>query len=130
MSRFDALARGRAAAEAGMTETIRAGRFEAVTNPTTGNAERTLVVERYSGPAQWKYTSPVVGDGVQSGQTVAEQAVIVKIPTSAASLFEGDEIEVTASTADAALVGRRGTVKGSPASGQTTSHRYPVKELT
>lgn len=130
MRHLAVLARGRAKTEQRMTETVTAGLFKLQTNPDTGVAERTVVTERYAGKAQVKYPSTVVGEAAAASQTVATQDVIVKMPVDAPRLHEGDDIAVTASTADGSLVGRVYRVKGSPQAGQTTSHRYPVREVS
>lgn len=124
------LARARARADAGMTETITVGLYRDAADPETGDAIRVLVTEHYTGPAQVKYVSPTVSVSDAPAQRVVSQTPIVKIPTTAPIVPEGDEIEVTASLADESLVGRRYTIDGSPESGQTSSHRYPVKELS
>lgn len=129
MTRAEALARGRARANEGMTETIRAGLWQDGTDPETGSATRVLLTERYHGPAQVKYDSMTVSVSDEPAQRVPSQSLMVKVPTSAALLPEGDEIVVEASTVDASLVLRRYRVGGAPQSGQVTSHRYPVKEL-
>jgi hypothetical protein len=123
------LERGRQFALARMTETVVAGRFRRRTN-ASGAAERTLETERYTGVAQVAYPSMVVTGSEAASQEVAAQSLVVKLPVGAALLHEGDEIEVQASTADSALIGRVYRVKGSPQSGQVTSHRYPVEQLS
>lgn len=130
MKHLETLARGRALTEQRMTETVIAGEFRRATNPGSGNAERTLVVERYTGIAQVKYASTVVGESGGAAQSMSDQDVIVKIPTGSARLYEGDEILITASEADDSLVGRVYRVKGAPQAGQTTSHRYTVREVS
>ena len=125
---LDLLEAGRAAAEARMTETVRAGLFKLATDADTGKPVRTLVTGRYEGLAQVKYPSLVVTEGEGASQTVAAQNVVVKIPTDSTVLREGDEIEVLTSTADHSLVGRIYRVDGNPQAGQTTSLRYPVTE--
>lgn len=129
MSRLDVLARGRARADQGMTETIRAGIWRDGTDPETGDAVRVLVEEHYSGPAQVTYPSTTVSISDAPAQRVASQSPVIKVPVTAAVLPEGDTVDVEASTADATLVGRRYTIEGAPQGGQTTSHRYPAKEL-
>lgn len=124
------LERGRALALTRMTETVRAGRFEMTTNPATGKPVRTLTALRYEGVAEVKYPSLVVSGREVASQQVVSQSVIVKIPIGNTMLLEGDEIDVTASTADASLIGRTYRVTGTPQSGKVTSHRYPVEEQT
>lgn len=124
------LARGRARADQGMTETIRAGIWRDGTDPETGDAVRVLVTEHYSGPAQVTYPSTTVSITDATAQRVASQAPVIKVPVTAAILPEGDTVDVEDSSADIKLIGRRYTIEGAPQGGQTTSHRYPAKELT
>lgn len=122
-----ALPQLRAEAESRMTETIRAGRFTLTTDPVTGDPVRTLIEERYVGIAEIKDTSMVVSERVAASQLVLTQNPVGKLPVAAAILLEGDEIEVTASTADAALVDRVYRVAGLPQAGNVTAHRYPLE---
>ncbi|MEW2011422.1 DUF6093 family protein [Microbacterium sp. NPDC078814] len=121
---------GRARAEARMTETVQIGIFVSGTDPDTLDAIRTLVTERYAGLGRIKYETLTVSDSDTSSQTVGSQTPMLSIPTGSPLINEGDEVVVTASRADHLLIGRRYTVEGAPQSGQTTSHRYPLKELS
>lgn len=123
-----ALAYGRKHARARFTETVTVGTYE-MTTGSDGNPVRTLVGElAYSGPGQVKYPSAVVTTSDQVGP-VAAQDIIVKLP-SGTVVHEGQEVDVTASTVDASLVGARYRVKGAAQKGQTTAARYPVVELS
>lgn len=135
----EALAEGRAAAEARMTETVTVGEYRDSTDPTTGQAVRVPVVQRYpasddvspgAGRARLKYPSLAVSESSQSSQVVSAQEPLLSIPTGSPELHEGDEVRVLASTSDSMLVGRVFRVQGAPQSGQTTSARYPLKELS
>ncbi|MEV4777459.1 DUF6093 family protein [Microbacterium sp. LWH12-1.2] len=112
-----------------MTETVEAGVFTDGVAPD-GSPTRVLVDERYTGKARVKYESLAVSESDNTSQLVATQTPFASIPTGSARLFEGDELHVTASTADGLLVGRKYTVAGSAQAGQTTAHRYPLKELS
>lgn len=122
------LGMGRRAAEARMTETVLVGKFRDGSDPDTGEATRVLVAERYSGKARVRYPSYAVAELSPASQPLAQQDVVVSLPIGSGPVFEGDEVVVTASTADSAVVGRRYTVKGQPAAGQTTAYRIPVIE--
>ncbi|WP_363551424.1 DUF6093 family protein [Microbacterium sp. LWH12-1.2] len=124
-----ALDAGRRLADARMTETVEAGVFTDGVAPD-GSPTRVLVDERYTGKARVKYESLAVSESDNTSQLVATQTPFASIPTGSARLFEGDELHVTASTADGLLVGRKYTVAGSAQAGQTTAHRYPLKELS
>lgn len=123
-----ALGMGRRHAEARMTETVAAGEFRDGTD-ANGDATRVLVTERYAGRARIKYPSLGVAPVNEPSQDASAQQLLVSIPTGSPRLLEGDEIHVTSSTADGSLVGRRYSVEGAPQAGQTTSLRYPLKEL-
>lgn len=119
----------RAEAESRMTETVQIGVFQDGVDLETGEPTRELVEQRYEGKARVRYPGNAVSarDNVQ---VVAVQDIVVSIPHGSPVCFEGDEVLVTASTADPALVGKQYTVKGAPEVGQTTAHRYPVTELS
>lgn len=125
MSVLDA---GRAMAESRMTETVTVGLFKDGTDEN-GDATRVLVTERYSGIGRIKYPSLAVSDRQEPSQPVGVQEPYLSIPTGSPALFEGDEVHVTASTVDDLLVGMTARIAGVPQSGQTTAHRYPLKEL-
>ena len=124
----DILDRGRELALTRMTETISAGRFELTTNPETGAPVRTLVTEKYTGIAEIASRSLDVSNREAASQDVSTQTLQARLPVTAGRLVEGDEVMVTASTADADLVGRVYRVTGSPQGGKVTTHRYPVEE--
>lgn len=125
------LARGlsvlRAEAESRMTETVTGGLYE--DGHDQGDATSALVTERYSGKARIRYASRAV---LNAGQTapLAVLEPVLSIPVGSPELFDGDEVVVTASTDDVALVGRRYKVQGRGNAGQTTAHRYLLQELT
>lgn len=124
-----ALTQGRKHAKGRMTETVTVGLYEDGTNPA-GAPTRTLTDTRYTGVGRVKYPTGTVSDSVSASQPVATQRLELSIPSGSARLHEGDEVHVTASTADAGLVGRRYTVAGAAQAGQTTAHRYPLTEVT
>lgn len=121
---------GRERSERRMTETVQAGQYKSGTDPDTGDATYELTSERYSGKGRIKYETTTVSDSDTASQTVASQRLILSIPTESPRLHDGDGVTVSASLADELLIGRFYTVEGSPESGQTTSHRYPLRELS
>lgn len=129
MSVHTALGYGRALQEARFTETVTVGEYTRITGMFSGDPVRTLVAASYEGPAQVKYPSPVVATSQTTGQPVAAQDIIVKLP-SGTVVQVGDEVTVTASTVDPSLVGSVFRVTGSAQKGQTTAARYPVVELS
>lgn len=121
------LAMGRVHANARMTETVVAESVT-ITSDNDGNPVRTVTATHYTGSAQVKYPSLVVSEPNAGSAQFAAADVTVKIPSGSPRIPVGAEFRVTASTADALLVARTFRVKGSPQSGQTTAHRYPVEE--
>jgi hypothetical protein len=121
---------GRVHAEARMTETIR---FYSVTgtvvNPTTLVSVDTTV-EHYNGPARVHYPTSAVQQTDPGNQFVALQDLTISIPASSAAVPADAIGVVSASTTDASLVGRKYRVKGAPAAGQVTAHRFPVEEIS
>ncbi|MFJ4997112.1 DUF6093 family protein [Microbacterium sp. NPDC088619] len=124
------LQRGRESSERRMTETVQSGPYKSGTDPDSGDATNEIVSTTYSGKGRIKYETTTVSDSDTSSQTVASQRLILSIPTDSPRLQDGDGVTVSASLSDELLIGRFYTVEGSPESGQTTSHRYPLKELS
>ena len=113
-----------------MTETVTIARHTDGVDPATGNTTRVLVATRYAGKARVKYQTLIVSDRTAAGQPIAVQDVTVSIPHGSPECFEGDDVDVDTSTADTRLPGRRYRIAGAAQTGQTTAHRYPVKELS
>lgn len=120
----------RAQAESRMTETVVVGLYTDTTDPVTLNPVRTLTTERYSGPGRIRYVSSVVGEPTGPGGPISEQAPVLSVPAGSAEIHDGDEVEVSASSADSLIVGRRYQVTGVAAAGQVTANRYRLKELS
>lgn len=112
-----------------MTETVEIGEVGDGFDPVTGDPTTEIVVTRYTGPARVRYpgTAVTVRDDVQ---VVAVQDITVSIPHGSPRCYQGDQVLVTASISDSALVGKTYNVKGVPAVGQTSAHRYPVTETS
>lgn len=126
-----ALRLGRRMTNVRMTETVTIGRYKDGTDPATGDPTRTLVgTATYTGPGQIKYPTLTVSDSLAASQQVAAQSPMLKIPTGSPVPSRGEEVHVTASTADGSLVGRRYKVDGHPQAGQTTSLRLPLTDLS
>ena len=129
VSYMDAVAQGRVQAESRMSETVQIGPVTDGVDMETGDPTWVLGVVRYSGPARVKYPGTAVSTR-DSVQVVSVQDIQVSIPWDAPAVYEGDGVVVTASSVDPALVGKKYTVKGAPAAGQTTARRVPVTELS
>jgi hypothetical protein len=123
------LERGRRNAEVRMTETVEVGTFKDDVD-SDGAPIRVPVVSRYSGIGRIKYESLTLTDTDKSAQVVAVQRPLLSVPVTSPLLHDGDEVKVVASSADGLLVDRTYSVEGAPQAGQTTSHRYPLKELS
>lgn len=128
MSRDSVLALGRARVEASMRESVLAGTYELIAGDDLQPVE-TLTQTHYSGPASIEYTSLGVDEITPASQSAATADLVLKVPVAAPFIPKMTVVTVSASLADASLVGRRFRVKGSPQSGQVTSHRYPLEEL-
>jgi hypothetical protein len=117
-------------AESRMTETVEIGLWGDGVDPETGEATQVLVESRYVGKGRVRYPSYAVAVQSPATEPVAQQDVVVSIPSGSGPVFEGDTVLVTASTSDAMVIGRRFTVKGQPLAGQTTAYRISVVEQT
>lgn len=132
MSRADVLARGRAAAEAGMTDTCTIRRRTGVaTDPDTG-----ATVPAYLSP------DPYAGKcRVQQHQASADRKDVgqdfllilsleVQLPVSVTGLQVGDEITITAATYDSDLVGRVFKIHDLAHKSEPTARRVQCIERT
>lgn len=130
MNHLQVLERARAAADARMTETVLVGKNERRTDPVTRKAVDSIQTPRYSGPGRIKYPSLATSQRDVPGQPSSEQNPYLSIPAGSPTCAEGEEVHVSGSTADGSLIGRRYKITGAPQAGQTSSHRYPLIELT
>lgn len=128
MSRESVLARGRAAAEQGMTSTCTSRRQSGtpVYDDNTGGTTPGWTAV-YSGPCRLKQPSPTA-----SSSTVGESAVMlvqpeIHLPMDAPLHKPGDEITMTACPEDPLSAGRMFHVK---AMSGATARRYSVIERT
>lgn len=111
-----------------MSETVLAGTYAEVAGSGLQPVEE-LTVTHYEGAATISYPSLAVDEMNPASQSAATADIVIKVPVSAPIIPKMSIVTVTDSKADPQLVGRRFRVKGSPQSGQVTSHRYPVEEL-
>lgn len=128
------LQRSRAFANDLMTEQVRVGPAKDGVDPTTGDPTRELSATRYGGedgaPARIKYVADSVSESRGTGDPVAVQRPILKVPSGTAHLPEGDAVLVVSSEVDGILAGRWYRIAGAPDAGQTSAHRYPLTELS
>jgi hypothetical protein len=122
-----ALAAGATHAESRMTEAVKVGPLVEVEDPTTYEMVKTVQADQI-GIAQVKYPTLTVSERDLPGSQVGIGDVVVKRPVSAPISPVGHWFEVTASSIDPSLIGRRYRIKSAPQSGQVSSHRYPVAE--
>lgn len=126
------LGMGRAQAEARMTETVTiTGESSFSTNATTLAVTTTAGSSHYSGAARVRQVTSYASDAESAGQFPATQRLEVHIPVgSGSTVATGDLVLVSASAADASLVGRKYRVQGVPDGGQVTARRFPVEAVS
>ncbi|GAA5198532.1 DUF6093 family protein [Microbacterium jejuense] len=120
---------GRAMSAQRLTETVVVGVFDMGTDPATGDPIEVLTSQSYSGPGQIVYGTLTVSDHDAPAQPAGVQSPYLKLP-SGTVVARGQEVRVTASRADSALVGLKFTIDGRGQSGQTTTVRYPLIEAS
>jgi len=134
MSVLGAVEKGRLAALKRMTELVRVGTETRTTDEASGDPIRGLTDIIYGGddgaPGEIKYVGDALTESDTSGQEVAEQSPILKVPTGTPVLPRNKVVHVVSSQSDGSLVGRRYKIDGAPKAGLTTSNRYPLSELT
>lgn len=125
------LATARAKSAERLTETVVA---ELSHNDTDDNGNQIRVVDSVvygspnGAPARIKFDTLNVSQPVAGGAQYSTLDVVAVLPTGSPRIPVGADIRVLASTADELLVSRSFRVQGSPQSGQTSGHRYPVEE--
>lgn len=119
----------RSQAESRMTETVSSVSIVITVDPNTLVTTETPTTH-YAGIARVKYPTITVSDREVAGQQIAFQDIIVSVPVGSAIVEPGQTFIVSASIADASLIGREYRVKAAPQAGQVTALRYPVEELS
>lgn len=131
MTRASVLARGRAAAEAGMADACviehRTGR---TTNDLTGYDTETWVTV-YSGPCRIQQ-SVAMGQRTEAAEaSIVVLRLEVQLPVVGTEAVDrGHRVTVTASVNDAALVGRRFKIRDLAHKSEATARRMTIEELT
>lgn len=126
-----ALALGRRAAEARMTET-----FQAFTRTETENDDlKTVVVETTLWESPGRLRTGGGSSGSSGVRAQGKQLVVVTrreahLPTSAPVLPPGTFLRVISSTVDPGIVGLVSRITSRPEGGQTTARRYEVEGTT
>lgn len=131
MSRASVLARGRAAAEAGMTDTCTIVRITGTTtDPDTGQVTETTTPV-YSGPCRLQERGGYPRDisvAPDQPQLAANRELQLPVSTSG-NVRAGDRATMDSSLNDPAAVGRRMWLRGQPTKSEATSRRFTVEEI-
>lgn len=130
MSRDSVLARGREKKNSLMPETVRVVIRTETTNPTTRDVEHTDSAPLYEGIARYKAAGRALAEAVVAGQSIVTQQAILEIPTGSPALPIDAVVIIDESTVDGALVGVETRIADRPERGQTTAHKYPLKEVS
>ena len=130
MSRESAIARGRAAAEAGMTDTCTTRRQTGTAYDDTTGATTPAWTDLYAGPCRMRQPNASASRTSAGEADVLLQTPQVHLPMDAVLLKPGDQITLTASATDPASVGRLFIVRAVPAHSQASARRYEVTERT
>lgn len=129
MSRASVLARGRAAAAAGMIDACTVEHPTGVTtNDTTGVVTPTWSTV-YTGPCRIKQQGN--GSAADGGEvTVAVLALEVHVPiVGSETVVHGDRVTITSAVNDPALVGRTFQVVAKPIASERTARRLSCEEV-
>ena len=137
MSDASAVAFGRAAAEARMTDACtitRPGAGDPVFDPESGEMVPPAPVTMYSGVCRVKAVTAAVTEVDAGERQVGVVRLEVHLPVEhatydTAKVHRGDTVTVTAATLDPGLVGRTFTVSAGFVGSQNTARRLPVEAV-
>jgi len=130
MSRATVLARGRAAAEAGMADTCTVRRvISDTTDDFSGDITETQQVI-YTGKCRVKQTVALPETHEAGEDYVTLSRMQLQVPTSAVGVQVGDEATITASVNDPDLVGKVLRIRGVAQGSEITARRFEVTEVT
>lgn len=131
MSRASVLARGRAMAEASMTDTCTIVRVtQTATSETTGAVTETTS-QQYSGPCRVQERGGYPRDittAPDQPQLAIPRELQLPVGTST-SVQAGDRVTITAAPNDPALVGVVAWLRGQPAKSEATARRFHMEEI-
>ncbi len=123
MSRASVLARGRAAATAGMVDACTITRVTGhTTDPDTGVQTPTTATV-YTGACRVQQRTP-------GGARPADAGMELQLPNSATGIAVGDTAVITASVNDGDLLGREFRVRELAHKSEATARRIGVEEVT
>lgn len=130
MSRASVLARGRAAAEAGMVDTCTVSRVTGETTDENTGAVTPTRSTLYTGACRVQQRT-ASSSPAEAGESYALMlALEVQLPMSVTGIKTEDEITITASVHDADLVGRVFLVRSLAHKSHATARRVGVVERT
>lgn len=130
MSRATVVARGRAAAEAGMVDTCRIRRQTGTTTDDFSGEVVDTYETLYEGKCRLQQPG-AEATAQDAGQAyVLLQRIQVQLPISVTGLVVGDEVEMTGAGRDPDLVGRVFLVHDLPRKTDATARRVSVQEQT
>lgn len=133
MTVHDLLARGRAAAEELMTDTVTATRVTGApgaVNAATGDRAPGASTSIYNGIGKIQTYEPHESARKSGEHVYIEQRYHLHLPISATAVRVGDTITVTASPTDPQLVGRVYRVAGEHSKTWATARRLLLDEIT
>jgi len=131
VSRASVLARGRAAAAAGMVDTCRIDYVADVdTNPLTGQVAKQRVI-RYEGPCRVQQAAaPWAGPATVGEAALRLAALELQLPVvGSEGIQTEDRVTVLTCVHDTELVGRIFSVVGQHHASHKTTRRLPIQEV-
>lgn len=132
MSAESAVAAGRIAAEALMTDTAQIG-FESsdeALNPDTGEYEH-VFTPIYDGPCRFKAGNVQASDVEASTQLLVSQLATLSLPIAASVVVQnGMQVRVTGSLTDPALPGVVATIRAPFRSSYATARRFAAEVIS
>lgn len=131
MTAESAVAAGRAAAEALMTDTVQIG-FSKPSTELDENDEYPLVFTPvYDGRARFKSGNVQANDVESASQLLVTQLATLSLPVDGTGdVLNGMEVRVTGSLTDPALPGTVATVKAPARGAYTTARRFTVEVVS
>lgn len=132
MTAESAVAAGRAAAEALMTDTCQVGTLSSdeVLNPESGEYEH-VFTPVYDGPCRFKAGNVQASDVESASQLLVSQLATLSLPIDASlEVRNGMQVRVTGSLTDPALPGTVATIKAPFRSSYATARRFATEVVS
>lgn len=126
------LARGRAAAERLMVDTVTIDRWDGTytNNETTGAQTKNYGAALYNGKARIQQNAAVSQEDAGAGRVVTTLRLELQVPVTVTGLKVDDRVTVDASVGDADLVGRVFRVSDLHHKTHATARRVAIEEVT